>query len=131
MNFQIYINAVKSKLNNSLIINSFKIVDERTLFNRGYFRARLTLKNGDFLEIAESFTLIDHRLITLSYRYQWMDSSEHNTGLWLVGWLTAGLTAFYMFRMYFLTFEGEFRGENKTIQKQLLKDTGLDKLMLC
>ena len=29
--------------------------------------------------------------------------------LWLVGWLTAGITAFYMFRMYFSTFEGQFR----------------------
>lgn len=28
---------------------------------------------------------------------------------WLA-WITAGLTAFYMFRMYFLTFEGSFRG---------------------
>jgi len=28
---------------------------------------------------------------------------------WLA-WITAGLTAFYMFRMYFLTFEGTFRG---------------------
>jgi NAD(P)H-quinone oxidoreductase subunit 5 len=28
---------------------------------------------------------------------------------WLA-WITAGLTAFYMFRMYLLTFEGEFRG---------------------
>lgn len=27
-----------------------------------------------------------------------------------VAWLTAGLTAFYMFRIYFLTFEGDFRG---------------------
>lgn len=27
-----------------------------------------------------------------------------------IAWITAGLTAFYMFRMYFLTFEGEFRG---------------------
>nr|YP_009033765.1 subunit 5 of NADH-plastoquinone oxidoreductase [Roya anglica]YP_009256926.1 subunit 5 of NADH-plastoquinone oxidoreductase [Roya obtusa]AHZ11148.1 subunit 5 of NADH-plastoquinone oxidoreductase [Roya anglica]ANI25930.1 subunit 5 of NADH-plastoquinone oxidoreductase [Roya obtusa] len=27
-----------------------------------------------------------------------------------MAWLTAGLTAFYMFRIYFLTFEGEFRG---------------------
>lgn len=35
---------------------------------------------------------------------------EANRGLWLVGWLTAGMTAFYMFRMYFLTFGGEFRG---------------------
>lgn len=27
-----------------------------------------------------------------------------------VAWITAGLTAFYMFRIYFLTFEGNFRG---------------------
>ena len=39
---------------------------------------------------------------------------------WLVGFLTAGMTAFYMFRLYFLTFEGDFRGENKDLQKQLL-----------
>jgi NAD(P)H-quinone oxidoreductase subunit 5 len=36
-----------------------------------------------------------------------------NPGLWMVGFVTAGITAFYMFRMYFSTFEGEFRGENK------------------
>jgi NADH-quinone oxidoreductase subunit L len=30
--------------------------------------------------------------------------------LWLVGLLTAGLTACYMFRAVFMTFEGEFRG---------------------
>jgi len=39
---------------------------------------------------------------------------------WFVGLLTAGMTAFYMFRLYFLTFEGDFRGENKELQKQLL-----------
>jgi len=27
-----------------------------------------------------------------------------------VAWITAGLTAFYMFRIYLLTFEGDFRG---------------------
>lgn len=43
-----------------------------------------------------------------------------NPALWVVGWLTAGMTAFYMFRMYFSTFEGEFRGTDSTIQKQLL-----------
>jgi NADH-quinone oxidoreductase subunit L len=31
-------------------------------------------------------------------------------GLYLVGLFTAGLTAFYMFRAVFLTFDGEFRG---------------------
>jgi NAD(P)H-quinone oxidoreductase subunit 5 len=35
--------------------------------------------------------------------------------LWLIGLVTAGMTAFYMFRMYFLTFEGEFRGQNAEV----------------
>lgn len=39
--------------------------------------------------------------------------------MWLVGWLTAGITAFYMFRMYFSTFEGSFRGKNEEIKRQL------------
>lgn len=39
--------------------------------------------------------------------------------LWAVGWLTAGITAFYMFRMYFMTFEGTFRGNEDQIRKQL------------
>jgi NAD(P)H-quinone oxidoreductase subunit 5 len=42
-----------------------------------------------------------------------------NPVLWLVGWLTAGVTAFYMFRMYFLTFEGDFRGNLTHIRQQL------------
>ena len=42
-----------------------------------------------------------------------------NPILWGVGWLTAGLTAFYMFRMYFWTFEGDFRGQDMKIRTQL------------
>lgn len=42
-----------------------------------------------------------------------------NPALWFVGWLTAGITAFYMFRMYFMTFEGEFRGNEMEIRSQL------------
>jgi len=37
-----------------------------------------------------------------------------NPALWLIGWLTAGLTAFYMFRIYFMTFEGQFRGNDES-----------------
>jgi NAD(P)H-quinone oxidoreductase subunit 5 len=37
---------------------------------------------------------------------------ESNPALWGVGFVTAGITAFYMFRMYLSTFEGEFRGTN-------------------
>ena len=47
---------------------------------------------------------------------------EASPVLWAVGWLTAGITAFYMFRMYFSTFEGEFRGTNKEIQTQLKRE---------
>ncbi len=44
--------------------------------------------------------------------------------LWVVGLLTAGMTSFYMFRLYFLTFEGSFRGENKALQNELLSLAG-------
>jgi len=47
-----------------------------------------------------------------------------NPALWLIGWSTAGLTAFYMFRMYFSTFEGEFRGNNQEIRHQLKAAAG-------
>jgi len=35
---------------------------------------------------------------------------EHNKVLWAVGVITAGMTAFYMFRLYVMTFLGKFRG---------------------
>ena len=38
---------------------------------------------------------------------------EHNTLLWIVGVIGAMLTAFYMFRMMFLTFYGNFRGTHE------------------
>lgn len=71
-----YITAIKEKLNASSIVSSIELVDERVLFDRGYFRARLTLANEDFLEIAESFIVQEDQFITLDYRYQWMDSTK-------------------------------------------------------
>ncbi|MFM7086750.1 MAG: NAD(P)H-quinone oxidoreductase subunit 5 [Cyanobium sp.] len=44
--------------------------------------------------------------------------------LWVMGFITAGMTAFYMFRLYFLTFEGEFRGNDKAMAAQLLAAAG-------
>jgi hypothetical protein len=76
MDLEQYIIAVKARLANSPVIASIGIVDERTLLNRGYFRARLTLTNTDFLEVAESFTIQNDQLITLDYRYQWMDGAK-------------------------------------------------------
>jgi NADH-quinone oxidoreductase subunit L len=34
----------------------------------------------------------------------------HHFPIWIVGVFTAGLTAFYMFRLYFMTFHGRYRG---------------------
>ena len=44
--------------------------------------------------------------------------------LWAFGFLTAGMTAFYMFRLYFLTFEGTFRGNDQDLRASLLKAAG-------
>lgn len=48
-----------------------------------------------------------------------------NPVLWAVGYLTAGITAFYMFRMYFSTFEGKFRGNETEIRHQLKSADGM------
>ncbi len=76
MDLHQYIIAIKEKLSDSSIVSLIDIVDERVLLSRGYFRARLTLTNTDFLEIAESFAIQNDQLITLDYRYQWMDASK-------------------------------------------------------
>nr|YP_009992476.1 NADH-plastoquinone oxidoreductase subunit 5 [Angiopteris yunnanensis]QNN90661.1 NADH-plastoquinone oxidoreductase subunit 5 [Angiopteris yunnanensis] len=39
-----------------------------------------------------------------------VDSWIASASLGWIAWCTAGLTGFYMFRMYFVTFEGDFRG---------------------
>jgi len=38
---------------------------------------------------------------------------EHNKVLWILGVITAGMTAFYMFRLYAMTFLGQFRGTHE------------------
>jgi len=40
--------------------------------------------------------------------------AEGHIGLWFIGVLAAGLTAFYMFRLLFMTFYGECRADEKT-----------------
>jgi NAD(P)H-quinone oxidoreductase subunit 5 len=52
-----------------------------------------------------------------------------NPVLWGIGYLTAGITAFYMFRMYLLTFEGKFRGTDATA-KQVIRNEQLQSMGL-
>jgi NADH-quinone oxidoreductase subunit L len=44
----------------------------------------------------------------------WKAFSSGHVGIWLAAWLAAGLTAFYMFRLMFLTFHGEERMDDHT-----------------
>ena len=37
-----------------------------------------------------------------------------NTGIWAFGFLAAGVTSFYMWRLIFMTFFGEYRGDKET-----------------
>ena len=46
-----------------------------------------------------------------------------NPVMWAIGWLTAGATAFYMFRMYFSTFEGEFRGNDADMRTMVKRQS--------
>jgi len=73
-----YITEITAKLLASPAVITVAIVKERTLPESGYFRAQLTLRNGDFLEVVEFFTVLDNRCITESYRYQWMDQTPAN-----------------------------------------------------
>ncbi len=46
------------------------------LLDRGYIRMRLTLNNGDFLELSEYVVLEATALTTVTYRYQWMAAEQ-------------------------------------------------------
>ncbi|KZL51316.1 MULTISPECIES: toxin-antitoxin system TumE family protein [Cyanophyceae] len=73
---QQYITEVKTKLNNNKLIIKIEIIKERAIPDQGYFRARLTLNNGDFLEVAEFFKVENEQCLTITYRYQWMNPSQ-------------------------------------------------------
>jgi NADH-quinone oxidoreductase subunit L len=45
-------------------------------------------------------------------RILWSAWSSGLHVVWLIGVITAGMTSFYMFRLWFLTFFGEYRGPN-------------------
>ncbi len=71
-----YINEVKTRLATSTAIAAITVVTERELEDCGYFRARLSLSNGDFLEVSEYFIVRGDKIETVEYRYQWMDPAQ-------------------------------------------------------
>jgi hypothetical protein len=71
-----YLVAIKSRLAASPAVDSIELVEEFGLPDRGYFCARLTLVNNDFLEVAEYFVAAEGGCQSVRYRYQWMDESK-------------------------------------------------------
>jgi hypothetical protein len=71
-----YLDQIKNTLILSQVVLSIDIQEEYALTDRGYFRARLILRNGDFLEVAEYFVLEHQQCVTKRYRYQWMDQTR-------------------------------------------------------
>lgn len=69
-----YLNELKTRLVTSTAIIAIEGVTEREIKDRGYFRARMSLANGDFLEVSEYFIIRVGMPETLEYRYQWMDN---------------------------------------------------------
>ncbi|MBS1248794.1 MAG: hypothetical protein MAG431_00356 [Chloroflexi bacterium] len=76
MNTSHYLNEIKARLATSSIVATIDIVTEELGEDKGYFRARMNLTNGDFLEVSEYFVLQNNQPITLEYRYQWMDGKQ-------------------------------------------------------
>lgn len=73
MDAEAYLTGIKARLVNSVIIKHIDIVQEYVTPEQGFFRARLTLQNDDFLEVAEFFRDMQGVVQTVEYRYQWMN----------------------------------------------------------
>jgi len=73
-----YFDHLRTQCLLSPVIASFAITAEREFTDRGYVRARLTLSNGDFLEVSEYVIIQQEKCVTLEYRYQWMDASQQH-----------------------------------------------------
>lgn len=76
MNAFDYLESVKLALALSDIVQTVQIVREYSRERHGFFRARLELRNGDFLEVSEFFVAQDDEIHILQYRYQWMDGAR-------------------------------------------------------
>lgn len=70
------LNEIKVNLATSSLVATVEVVTERTIEDRGYFRVRMKLSNGDFLELSEYFLVQAGQPSTVEYRYQWMDSAQ-------------------------------------------------------
>src|SRR5262249_4032859 len=84
---------------------------EQNMRRMGGLRARLPMTFWTFLAATLALCGVPPFAGFMSKDQIVWDSFAHgHLGLWALFWVSAGLTAFYMFRQVYLTFFGEFRG---------------------
>jgi hypothetical protein len=71
-----YLAEVELALVSSPIISEYHCTQRWANTDDGYIRFRATLANSDFLEAAEYFVFDGQQVITVDYRYQWMDGTK-------------------------------------------------------
>lgn len=71
-----YLSRVELALVSSPIVAEYQVVRSWANTDDGYIRLRATLSNDDVLEAAEYFVLDKNQIVTVDYRYQWMDSAK-------------------------------------------------------
>ena len=73
---QAHLDEIKVCLSLSPLLQTVEVLVEHFGQDHGFFRARAILNNGDFLELAEYFTVVGNLVQVRRYRYQWMDASQ-------------------------------------------------------
>jgi hypothetical protein len=64
-----YLATIKEALTRSPIVQEWQIVNEMALSDRGHFRVRLALTNGDFVEASEFFYIRNNGIEQQRYPY--------------------------------------------------------------
>ncbi len=84
--------------------------EEQDIQNMGGLKSKLPITSKTFYIAAIAITGIPPLSGFFSKdEILWKAFTQGSTMFWIVGWITAGLTAFYMFRLVTLTFGGEGR----------------------
>lgn len=73
---QTHLAEIYTRLSLSPIVASFTVLESRDARDQGYFRARITLTNREYLELAEYFVVMNGKINAVRYRYQWMDTTS-------------------------------------------------------
>jgi len=71
-----YLDDIALALIASDLISSYAVIRSWANTDDGYIRIRATLINGDFFEASEYFVIESDRIVTIDYRYQWMDGNR-------------------------------------------------------